>query len=334
MGQQLTNEILGHCENKRILVTGASGYLATNLVRALKDVNCTLVRLSRRRDLPAVSGSAQVVDICGDICVTGVLEQGLGNVDIVFHLAAQTSVHTAAQDAVRDLEINVLPMLTMLEICRESAIHPAVIFAGTATETGITKTVPVDETNVDRPVTIYDLHKLTAENYLKHYCKEGVVRGATLRLANVYGPGPESSSSDRAMVNMMIRKALAGEELTVYGKGDCLRDYIYVDDVISAFLHAASGIDELNGKHFVIGAGKGYSVAEAVNLIAERVAAKTGSAVAVKHVEPPGGASAIDSRDFVAETGRFRRACGWKAFYSLRQGIDRTVEALLEKSRY
>jgi len=332
MDQQLTNEILRYYKNKRILVTGASGYLATNLVCALKDVYCTIVRLSRSSNLLPVVGLAKVVDVTGDICAKEVFAEALKDVDVVFHLAAQTSVCTAAQNALQDLEINVIPMLNLLEICSQTDIGPVVIFAGTVTETGITETTPVDETNIDQPVTIYDMHKLIAESYLKYYCKQGAVRGVTLRLANVYGPGPRNSSSDRGVVNMMIRKALAGEELTIYGKGDCLRDYIYVDDVISAFLHAALHIKKLNGRHFVIGAGKGYSVAEAINIIADRVAAKTGFRVPVKHVETPSGMSPINRRNFVADTRQFTQATGWKASCFLIDGIDQTLETLLEST--
>ena len=95
-----------------------------------------------------------------------------------------------------------------------------------------------------------------------------------------------------------MRKALTGEPLTIYGKGDYIRDYIYVDDVIAAFLRAPVYIEQLNGKHFVLGSGQGHTIAEAVNLIAERVGAKTKQRVEVKHIEPPTAQSPIEARNF------------------------------------
>ena len=171
-----------------------------------------------------------------------------------------------------------------------------------------------------------------AEKYLRYYSNQGFVQGAILRLANVYGPGPKSSSDDRGIINMMMRKALAGESLEVYGKGDCLRDYIYVEDVISAFLHAGIYITRLNGKHFVLGNGEGHSVVQAINLVADRVALKTRKRVSVKHIDPPALQSPIEERNFVADTRRFRLATSWKARHSLTNGIDQTLESLTKQA--
>lgn len=326
----MANRILSYFADKRILVTGASGYLATNLINSLKDVDCTIVRLSRGDSLVPAHGKANIVDVTGDIGTKKTFEQLLEDVEIIFHLAAQTSVYVAEDDPRVDLEANVLPTLNLLEVCRERLWRPIVIFSGTATEVGMPEELPVNESCTDKPVTIYDIHKLFAESYLKHYCRRGIVRGTILRLANVYGPGPKSNSSDRSVINMMVRRALSGEELTIYDKGDFLRDYVYIEDVISAFLKAAVYIEQLNGQHFVIGSGCGHTIAEVINLIADRSALKTGQRVLVRHIQPPSGLSVIESRNFVADTERFVRATGWQARYSLEEGLDKTLEALLE----
>ncbi len=330
MCKHLNIEIISHYTGKRILLTGASGYLATNLTHTLKNVECTIVRLSRSRELLPVNGVAQILDISGDICEREVWGKALENVDIVYHFAAQTSVYAADENPLADLKINVLPMLNLLETCRNMGRQPVIIFSGTVTEAGIPKSLPVNETHEDCPITIYDLHKLMAENYLKYYSQQGIVKGTILRLPNVYGPGPKSSSADRGIMNMMMRKALANELLTVYGKGDCLRDYIFIEDVISVFLRAIIHIEQLNGKHFVIGSGEGHTIAQAINLVADRAVLKTGRRVAVKHIEPPSVQSPIEQRNFVADTRQFALATGWHAQYSLKDGIDKTLEILVE----
>ncbi len=325
-------ETSSYLEGKRILVTGASGYLATNIVCSLKNISCTIIRLTRdsNRLLP-VKGMADIADITGDICRKEIWNRALQNVDIVYHFAAQTSAYLAAEDPVGDFKSNVLPMLNLLEVCKKKDERPTIIFSGTVTEVGMPVSLPVNETHKDQPVTIYDLHKLMAENYLKYYTRQGIVHGTVLRLSNVYGPGPKSSSTDRAVINMMMRKALANEPLTVYGKGDCLRDYIYVEDVISAFLNAAIYITQLNGKHFVLGSGEGHTIAQAINLVADRVALKTGKRVPVKHIDPPSSQSPIETRNFVADTQQFCLATGWKAHHSLTNGIDQTLETLFKQ---
>jgi UDP-glucose 4-epimerase len=315
-----------------ILITGAAGYLATNLVAQLQNTDCRITRLDRLgAKFSRLTSIAGLQDMEGDICDLAVWDAALSDVDVVFHFAAQTSVYVAEQNPHADLEINVLPMLHLLETCRKKGLHPTLLFSGTVTEVGLVVSLPVNESHPDHPITVYDLHKWMAENYLLYYARAGVVRGAVLRLANVYGQGPSSSSADRGVLNMMIRKALQGQTLTVYGDGNYVRDYIHVDDVARAFLDAAAGIDRVNGQYFVIGSGHGCTIAEAINLVADRVERKTGKRAPVVHIAPPAFLSPIEARNFVADTARFTQATEWKASISLVEGIDRTIEYLLHE---
>lgn len=319
--------MISHFRGKRILITGASGFIASNLIHLLKNMNCTIIRLSRKSKLSTVSGMANIVDMTGDIRDSNIFERALEDVDIVYHLAAQTSLYLAEKNPLDDLELNVVPMLNLLETCRDRGWQPTIIFSGTVTEVGIPKSLPVNETHRDCPVSIYDMHKLMAENYLIHYARQGIVQGATLRLANVYGPGPESSSTDRSVLNMMIRKALANEPLNIYGTGEYLRDYIYVEDVVQAFVEAAIHIDRVNGKYFVIGSGEGKTINQAVKFVADRVALKTGKRVPVRHVDPPSLLHPVEFRNFVADPQLFIDASGLKINYPLIEGIDRTISS-------
>jgi nucleoside-diphosphate-sugar epimerase len=124
----------------------------------------------------------------------------------------------------------------------------------------------------------------------------------------------------------MVRKALAGKSLTIYGKGESIRDYIFVDDVVNAFLSVPLNLHQTNGRHFVIGSGEGNSISQAINLVADRVRERKGVAVSVEHVTPPSNLSAIENRNFVADTSGFKQATGWEPQYSLKKGIDLTLE--------
>jgi nucleoside-diphosphate-sugar epimerase len=324
-----TEEIRDYYSGKRVLVTGGGGYLGTNLINLLSCIDCHIVRLGRSPEAfsPVTPGAARVSEMKGDVRDRQSWKEALADIDVVFHFAAQTSVPRAEADARADLENNVLPMVTLLEVCRQNGFQPSVIFSGTVTEAGIPECLPVSEAHRDKPVTVYDLHKLMAENYLKYYAAHGTVRGATLRLANVYGPGPKSSSADRGVLNMMIRKAINGEPLTVYGEGTNLRDYSFVEDVVVAFVEAARNIDRVNGAHFVIGSGHGHTIDEAARLVSERVALKTNVRADVRHVDPPQPQPAINDRNFVADSRLFMQATGWEPRWSFADGIDRTIEA-------
>lgn len=127
-------------------------------------------------------------------------------------------------------------------------------------------------------------------------------------------------------MNRMIRAAMRGETLTVYGAGDYLRDYVFIDDAVLAFLMAAACPDEVNGRHFVIATGQGHTIAEAFRKITARVEAKCGRRVAVAS-EPGRPLTAIEQRQFVGDASRFTAATGWSPSCILEQGIDRTIEA-------
>lgn len=317
-------------EDKRVLITGGGGYLAASILALLSETDCQIICLDRPgHKYPLPKGKAAIETISLDIRNLSTWPRVLEGVEIIFHFAAQTSVYKANECPSADIKINVLPMIHMLETCEKEGLNPIILFSGTATEIGMPSKLPVDETHPDNPVTIYDLHKLMAENYLKYFVRQGVVRGAILRLANVYGPGPPGSSGDRGVLNMMIRRAIDGEPLTVYETGGFLRDYIFVEDVARAFLTAVGCIGEINGQHYVIGSGHGYTIFDAFSLIVDRVAKKIGQKTPVVTEEPPKQLSVIEKRNFVADSSKFILETGWKPKYSLADGIDITIESYL-----
>lgn len=322
-----------YLQGKHLLITGASGYLASNLIRSLKNIPCTLRRLSRKSSLPFLKGKVVIEDMQGEISDASVWSKAMQGIDVVFHFASQTSVYLADKDPESDYQANVLPMLYMLETCKKNENCPDILFAGTSTQVGLPQALPVNEMTKDNPVTIYDLHKLMAESYLKCYSRMGIVRGVTLRLTNVYGPGPKSSSEDRGFLNAMVRRALTGESLTLYGEGEFIRDYVYIDDVSSAFLQASINMASLNQKHFVLGSGKGHSISEALHQIVNRVALKINGKVAINSIDPPQGLSPIEKRNFVADSQSFSKHTGWHPDFSLIEGIDLTLEAFMAEEK-
>lgn len=312
---------------KQILVTGGGGYLASGLIPLLQDSGGRIVRLFRTAPEPG-GGANSVQDraVWGDIRDPEIWERVLEGVDVLFHFAAQTSTYEANADPIADQAVNVMPMLHLLEACRRQRRVLKVCFASTVTVAGTPESLPVDESFPDHPLTVYDLHKQLAEQYLRWYSEQGWVQGVTLRLANIYGPGPRSSRSDRGILNQMIRRALAGAPLTVYGTGAQLRDYLFIKDAARAFMAAAAKSESLSGQHFVIGSEVGHSIAAALQLVADRASARIGKPVEVRSVVPPAELSPIEQRSFVADSRRFREATGWQPQVSLAEGIDQTME--------
>jgi nucleoside-diphosphate-sugar epimerase len=309
---------------KKVLVTGASGYIANNLILKLADIGCRIVRLSRKSLLPTVP-EAEFFDIRGDITKEDGWESWIDGVDVIFHLAGQTSAYAAEEFPLEDWKVNVLPIMHMCKACKGKGTVPIVVFASTATVIGLSDTIPVREDCYEAPITVYDIHKLMSEKFLTHYTRSGSIQACNLRLANVYGPGSNSGSSDRGVINQLMRLALEGNPLTVYGEGKSIRDYVYIEDVSEAFLAAAAYPGDTAGHSYFIGSGRGYTLNESITETAIAAEKITGRYVDVLHAEPPVSLLSIEHRNFIADISAFSTATGWKPQYDLRDGLAKTA---------
>lgn len=287
--------------------------------------------MSRRGCEPMETGAATVTDRPCDLREGNPFADLVGQVDLVYHLAAQTSVPVAEKDIGADFRINVQPMLNLLAACKKSDRKVSIVLAGTATEVGMTGQDCIDENTSDQPITTYDVHKLMAEKYLLCAAFQGFVQGTCLRLPNVYGPGPRSSASDRGIVNMMVSRALSGQDLTLYGRGNYLRNFVYIDDVVSAFVQAGVCIDRANMHYYNIGAAHSLTIRDAFETICRAVSVRTGQTVSVVEVKPPNGLAEIEKRQYVVNTQAFREDCRWSAGHSFAEGIDATLSVLLKR---
>ena len=318
-------------KKRRALITGGAGYIGTSLAANLVTGGWEVTRLARRGTMfPSLSG-VRTSNVEADICDPDVWLKTAKNMDVIVHLAAQTSTYITDNDPLADESVNVRPMIQLLETCRKENWRPFIVLASTVTVIGLSQQMPVREDHSYQPLTVYDLHKWMAEQYLKMYCRLGYARGTTLRLANVYGPGPTSRRTDRGVLNKMIRDALAGRPLTLYGTGEWLRDYIHVDDVVEAFIVALNHPDAVAGRHWIIATGESWRMRDAFALIADRVAHRTGLRVPVEHVDPPAELSPIEERNFVADISGFSAATGWRPRVTLKEGIDQTIEAFMSE---
>jgi len=325
-------DYISYYKDKKILITGGTGYLGSSVLNALSFLPCKIIVLDVRDNVLPISGRvAQVSLKLADIRNKDTWLEFLRGIDIVFHFAAQTSSYAANENPLMDLETNLLPLVTFIETCFNNKLRPDIIFSGTVTEVGLTDTWPVSETFKDQPVTVYDINKLAAEKYLQYYSNQMGGRAVILRLANVYGPGPAGSSADRGILNMMIRKALKGESLTIYGEGNFIRDYVYIDDVVKAFLMTGVNMGALNGKYYVIGSDIGTSIKDMVNTVRDEGVRRTNKQIRVKHIPAPDNLSPIEFRNFIADSAAFASITEWKAEVSLREGINRTIDYILKE---
>ena len=312
------------------MITGATGYLGSVLASALSNVECEL-RLLALEKSPFVfpSGKAKVKFIAGDVSSADIWPEALEEADVVFHLAAFEHRYGSEFNPEADLRVNAGAVLNLLESCRKSKIFPRIVFSSSSNLFGRAKTTPVNEGFPDDPLNLYSIHKLAAEKYLRFYAEEFGVPSVALRLGNVYGPSLSVDLSLRATLNKIIKRGVGEESLKVFKNQNRLRDYIFIDDVTSAFLRAGSGEVGWDGRYYVVSGGEGKTLRQTMDLIVERLAAKTARRLEVA-TDDDSPIQAIEQRDFVADSRRFKEATGWSAAVSLTDGIDRTVDYFLK----
>ena len=317
---------------RTILVTGAGGYIGSALVEALLQVRCRLLLLVRpgsNVDWPE-DATAGFTVLYGYVQDRETWREALDGADYVFHLAAHEHKHGAEFNPSLDLKVNTLSVLHLLEECRERGLSPRIIFASATNITGLTSTVPVNESVPDNPLTAFAINKIAAERYLHYFNREFHLQTVPLRLANVYGPATDHEVARRVVLNKIMTKAIRGETLSLFQNHGCIRDYAYIDDVVAAFLLAGIKEEVFTGQHYVIGSGEGWPIEDVVNLIADRAAMKTGCRPNVEmNVEEP--LETVEWRNFVADSSSFKTATGWSHSTSLIEGIDRTIDFFIDE---
>ncbi|EMO24529.1 3-beta hydroxysteroid dehydrogenase/isomerase family protein [Leptospira santarosai str. HAI134] len=299
-----------------ILITGSSGLIGSALAKRLEFLGKDVYHHSRNVNTESKNKTIQF-----DLADSGLDKIDLPEFDIVYHLAGQTSVPYAKSNPTLDLQINVSGFLNLILCLRKQKKKPIVILAGTTTETGLHQSVIINEDVRDEPLTFYDISKLSAEYYLKQCIREGWILGCSLRLANVYGGSKPGQKKDRGILDKVFYQALKGETIQIYGDGTFLRDYIHLDDVVSAFISASDHIENTNGKHFIVGSGKSYSIREAFQAAVDVAFEITGLRSRIEYVDLPKHSSPIDSRSVIYDISSFKSATEWSPNFLLESGL-------------
>lgn len=303
--------------NRSVLVTGASGYLGSLLVSELSKMGWSIFAVSRSDSFSHLSN---VTHIPHDWRKSLAFE--IPRVDTVFHLAAQTSAYKAREDVAEDIYTNVIGTVHLLERMARSSIKPVFIFTGSMTEYGMTSADTVNEKVVLSPQTFYDAAKITTEIYAEQFVREGwLSKSITLRLSNVYGSHSRVQGADRGFLDRSMLRALSGEPLIYFGSGEYIRDFLHVDDVISALISAAIHVDRLDLSAFNIGTGFGTTIKSALGLIAKEAENLTGRPVQVNQADFHSNSYAIERRGSVVNSQEFRASTGWTPRVDFGNGV-------------
>jgi CDP-glucose 4,6-dehydratase len=320
----------------RSLVTGAHGFVASHLVAALLQRGDEVRVLDRPDpriadvggprlsglDLLGLRGEVELAE--GDLRDTDSVSTAVANCDSVFHLAAQTIVGVARESPLETLEVNVRGAWNVFDSCRAHGTS-RVVFASSDKAYGASPELPYREDFPLRAAYPYDASKAAADIIARSYANAYGLPLAVTRFANIYGGGDLNFSR---LIPEATIAVLDGRPPVIRSDGSPERDFLHVDDAVSAYLAIEAALDrgEARGEAFNAGGEQPHSVREVVDLIA--AAAGTGIEPEYLGTGTPDGE--ID-RQFV-DSAKLRELTGWRPQVELSEGLRLTLDWYRERS--
>lgn len=212
-----------------ILITGGAGFIGTALANKLQENHeVILLDLEHKFNTKHSSFEKIAVDITNEKEFETLEDY---NVDFVFHLAAQTSGAISQEDPTLDVDTNVKGTLNLLNYARKAKVKK-VIFTSSMTTYGITEG-KVKENYIQKPLSNYGVSKVCGENYIEMF-KQYEIEYTIFRLFNVFGPGQDLKNMKQGMLSIFMAQSILQNTINVTGSLDRFRDFVYIDDVVSA----------------------------------------------------------------------------------------------------
>lgn len=309
---------------KRTLLTGGQGFVASHLARALLERGDAVTvidrpgRRSRGLALQGIEGEVELLecDLRDGERVGAAVEAG--RFDAAFHLAAQTLVGPAMSDPAATFEANVRGTWLLLDACRRAGVA-AVVVASSDKAYGPSEQLPYRETMQLRPASPYEASKAAADAIALSYRPAYGLPVAVTRFANIYGGGDLNFSR---LIPEAIAAVLDGRRPQIRSDGSPQRDFLYIDDAVSAYLAvegALAGEAPGAGEAFNAGGERPFSVAE----VLETIAAVSGAGLEPEYLGSGNPEGEID-RQFV-DSAKLRRLTGWQPAVGLKEGLARTL---------
>jgi UDP-glucose 4-epimerase len=258
----------------KCLILGGGGFIGSHLTDALLGAGHELRILDRPRlAIAAPASIREGIEWCeGDFTNEEDLKKVVTGCQIVFHLISTTLPKSSNESPIYDVETNLVGTLRLLNIAVTQRIKKVLFISSGGTIYGVPKLIPIPEDHPTNPEVSYGIVKLTIEKYLKLFKSMHGLDYKVLRVSNPYGERQRVAAKQGA-VSVFLSKALRKETIEIWGDGSVVRDYIYIADVVEAFLR----VMDYQGEHevFNIGSGVGKSlnqiIADIEELIGERV---------------------------------------------------------------
>jgi CDP-paratose 2-epimerase len=337
---------------KKVLITGGAGFIGSNLTEHYLSRGCSVTVFD---NLSRPGGGAQknseylmskykynlgFTFVRGDIRNLSQLQEVMKQVDVVFHVAAQTAMTTSIDDPIEDFDINARGTLNVLEVARKSDFDVTVIYTSTNKVYGdlSRKMVKLTEKEKrwdfadenclegikeDYPLDLegpYGCSKGNGDAYCLDYARTYGLKTVVFRMSGIYGMG-QYPTEDQGWVAWFIRRAMEGKPTTIYGDGKQVRDVLFITDLLDAFDKAIGKIERTKGQAYNIGGGRvnSVSILELLEFMKKDLCIKP-SEVSFSPWR------LADQKVYISDTEKAKREFGWEPMTGMEEGIRRLHE--------
>lgn len=299
----------------RAMVLGGTGFIGSHLVDRLLAEGHQVRVLSRspERFRPPLAGVDYRLANLADIPA---LVEALTGIEVVYHLISSTVPSTSNHDPVFDIDSNLVSMVRLLQVIRDSGVRRLVYLSSGGTVYGTPQVLPIPESHPRRPICSYGIVKAAAENYLHMFHELYGLDYLVLRASNPYGER-QGHYGVQGIIATFLNQLRRGEGLEVWGDGSLVRDFIHVEDLVR--LGVKAGESERVGIYNA-GSGRGHSIRELLELIGQAV----GGELRVRWRE----GRRFDVPRVVLDIARAEADFGWRPEIDLADGIRRTWAGL------
>ena len=296
----------------RVAILGASGFLGRNLASRLVLSGYEVTSFVRSTDpsLGAEIGNQVVFDFANlqDI------SESLNSFDSVVHLVSSSNPSSSSMGPVSDAQQNLMSSIDLMEILKDNPRVRLVFASSGGAVYGSPAFSPITEAHSTHPISFYGVAKLAIEKYMYAYSVNNKLNYVVLRFSNPFGPH-QVNTRGQGLIPTIIESALEEKTLTVWGNGTNLRDYLFVEDAVSAVISAIHYTGE--GKLFNIGSGVGRSILELVSNIETII----GKSIDMQFLPP----RSFDAATNVLDISLAEKSLGWSPATPFSDGLEKTV---------
>lgn len=321
---------------RRWLVTGAAGFIGSNLLECLLGAGQEVIGLDnfstgyqQNVDEASADGSGKLTMVTADICDRAACAAAVEGVDVVLHQAALGSVPRSLAEPLASHDTNVTGFLNLLEAARQAGVS-RFIYAASSSTYGDEPTLPKIEERIGNPLSPYAATKFVNEIYAGVYARSYGFRATGLRYFNVFGPRQDPEGAYAAVIPKWVRAMLRDEEVQIFGDGETSRDFCFIANAVQANIRAALAPEEAQGEVFNVAVGTRTSLAHLFALIREGLKDHQ-----VHYAREPlfSDFRSGDVRHSLADIGKARRLIGYAPTHSIEQGIAEALPWYIRRFR-